>query len=888
MTMADRARAIDVAVPVPGVDLLTYAVPEALAIPQPGVRVLVPLGSRTITGVVIRTTAGSTAARGGTAQSTAGSAADSSGAEMSTADTSAPESSAAESSTTESSETANLPVLREVIDVLDTEPFLPAGILSLALWMADYYLCSPGEAVSAAMPPFAWVESRRLVRLTEKGREALRAGLPLEGAEGKEGAILRALADGRPRSPRQVASLASSQLDEAARGGRAVPVRAALASLERRGLVLSAQVVRGSAVGHKTVAFAALTLEGRRIAASPSERESLGPKQREALALLDGAPVGLPVSSLRERGVAQDTLHRLARRGLLALRRERVERDPFSAAEAAAAAMLAGAGDAARKLSDEQATTLERLSRLSAEGTFGTAVLHGVTGSGKTEIYLRLAARVASGGRRTLVMVPEIALTPALAAIFRGTFGEKVAILHSGLSDGERHDQWHRIRRGEVDVVVGTRSAVFAPLCPLGLVIVDEEHDGSYKQEESPRYNGRDVAVMRGKREGALVVLGSATPSVETFHNSLKGRYELLSLERRILDRTLASVSIVDMRSEIAENGPETIFSRALKEAIDERLRKSEQVLVLLNRRGYATAVFCRQCGGTIDCPNCSVSLTIHGTGRSRRARCHYCNHSGPVPGACPQCAAPYLEQTGVGTERIEAEAARLFVGARLARLDRDVLRRRGAASSLLARFARREIDVLIGTQMIAKGHDFPAVTLVGVISADVGLGLPDFRAAERTFQLLTQVVGRAGRGERPGEAVIQTIHPEHYSIRHACRQDYRSFFDEELSYRRALRYPPFVALANVLVRAPTLGAAMERASMLADAVRAAAPAGRDIRVIGPAPAPLSRLKGETRVHFFVKSPSRRELGMALRSALEAHPDLRRSAAVDVDPMSVL
>ncbi len=483
--------------------------------------------------------------------------------------------------------------------------------------------------------------------------------------------------------------------------------------------------------------------------------------------------------------------------------------------------------------------------------------------------------------------VPEIGLTPALAAAFRGRFGDRVAIQHSGLSDGERHDQWHRIRRGDVDVVVGTRSAVFAPLSAIGLIVVDEEHDGSYKQEESPRYHGRDVAVMRGKREGALVVLGSATPSLESYQNASAGRYELLTLDRRVLDRPLARVTLVNMRDEFAERGPDTVLSSALSEAIGLRLTRGEQVLVLLNRRGFATAVFCRQCAGTIDCPNCSVSLTIHTRGDVMRARCHYCNYSAVVPKACPSCAAPYLSQTGFGTERVEQEVVATHPGARVARLDRDTIRRRGAAAELLARFGRHEIDVLVGTQMIAKGHDFPRVTLVGVVSADVGLGMADFRASERTFQLLTQVVGRAGRGEEPGEAIVQTLYPGHYSIRHARSQDYRGFFQEELAFRRAMLYPPQVALTNGIVRARTMGDAMADAGALVHSLRESARSGGFV-VLGPAPAPFTKLRGEHRAQFFLKGGRRAAMRDAIRRALEAKPDLRRRTIIDVDPMSVM
>jgi primosomal protein N' (replication factor Y) len=351
-----------------------------------------------------------------------------------------------------------------------------------------------------------------------------------------------------------------------------------------------------------------------------------------------------------------------------------------------------------------------------------------------------------------------------------------------------------------VDVVVGTRSAVFAPIPRPGLIVVDEEHDTSYKQEESPRYNGRDVAIVRAQRAGALVVLGSATPSMETYQNAASGKFEHIVLSNRVMDRSLAAVTIVDMREEYAAGGPDVILSRALTVGISHRVEQREQSVVLLNRRGFATAAFCRQCAGTVDCPNCSVSLVIHGEGVARRARCHYCNYTARVPTTCPLCAAPYMEQAGFGTERVEAEVKRLVPAARVGRLDRDAVRRKGALAALLSRFRDGDIDVLVGTQMIAKGHDFPRVTLVGVVSADVGLGLADFRASERTFQLITQVAGRAGRGDRPGEAIVQTIYPDHYSIQLACHHDYRAFFEREMKFRQAMRYPPQVSLVNTVV----------------------------------------------------------------------------------------
>jgi primosomal protein N' (replication factor Y) len=623
--------------------------------------------------------------------------------------------------------------------------------------------------------------------------------------------------------------------------------------------------------------------------------DKLTPKQQDALEMLASTPAGLPSTTLRDRGVTADVVRRLAARGLVVIRDERDERDPFERAG------MAVTRDGDRQLTAEQEAALNTLAGLADTAAFKVALLHGVTGSGKTELYLRLAERVCAAGRQVLLMVPEIALTPSVSALFRSAFGVRVAIQHSALSNGERHDQWQRIRRGEIDVVVGTRSAVFTPLPDPGLIIVDEEHDSSYKQEEAPRYHGRDVAIVRARAGGAMVVLGSATPSMESYQNAASGKYSLVTLERRVLDRPLAAVRVVNMRDEYADEGPDVVISRSLAAAIEERLERREQVLVLLNRRGYATAVFCRQCGDTFECPNCSVSLTVHRGRKSwrapvvagrperveGRARCHYCNYSLDVPKACRKCAAPYLEQAGFGTEKIEQQVRERFPAARVGRVDRDSVKRKGALTSLLSRFAAGEIDVLVGTQMIAKGHDFPRVTLVGVISADVGLGLADFRAAERTFQLLTQVAGRAGRGEQAGEAIVQTLYPGHYSIQLACRQDYPGFFERELAYRRGMRYPPTVALVNAVIRGRTFDDAMRTAT---DIVRRLEPAaGRaPFLVLGPAPAPLGRLRGEHRVQFFLKGTRRADMRNALKDVLASMPEVRRRVTVDVDPLNVL
>ena len=624
----------------------------------------------------------------------------------------------------------------------------------------------------------------------------------------------------------------------------------------------------------KTVRIVTLTA-----AAQDEFLPKLSVRQHEAIELLRGSPAGLTTAELAKRGIAAAALKKLMVLGLIVIREERVDRDPFEHAVSASAAPVT------RETTPDQQKALNTLLPLALAKSFAVALMHGVTGSGKTEVYMRLAEAVRKRGRGVLMLVPEIALTPQVAGLFRARFGSAVAIQHSGLSDGERHDQWHRIRRREVSVVIGTRSAVFAPLRDPGLIIVDEEHDTSYKQDETPRYHGRDVAIMRGKFSNALVLLGSATPTIESYANALDGKYTLVSMDKRVLDRPLAKVEVVNMRDEIAQAGDDVVLSRALVAAIALRLERKEQSLILLNRRGFATSVICRQCSAVLDCPNCSISLTVHRSGRDFKARCHYCNFVKLVPKACEACAAPYLERIGFGTERVEAEVRKAFPEARLARVDRDTVRRKGSLVETLAKVAGREIDILIGTQMAAKGHHFPNLTLVAVVDADLGLNGGDLRAAERTFQLLYQVAGRAGRHERPGRALIQTHAPEHPVMQALVANDRDRFVSAELAGRSGAGMPPYGRLASLIISGPDPAAV----DNVCAAIARRAPHQDGVTILGPSVAPMSLLRGRHRRRFLLKT-ARETAVQPLLHAWLAQIGLPGSVRlqIDVDPYSFL
>jgi len=599
----------------------------------------------------------------------------------------------------------------------------------------------------------------------------------------------------------------------------------------------------------------------------------------------------MPVRGLRELQVPASTLGTLVKRGLVALEEQP---EQFH---------LGGLVSHGKKQAHEHALNEAQMEALSTiavamqAGEFKPLLLYGVTGSGKTTVYFAAMQRALDAGKSALMLVPEIGLTPAMAGQMYAAFGSQIALLHSALTPDERAEQWHRIRRGEARIVVGTRSAVFAPLPSLGLIIVDEEHDGSYKQEETPRYHGRDVAVMRAKYNDAVVVLGSATPSLESWQNSERGRYQRIEMLQRVANRPLPAVELVDMRTEFRETAREDIFSRALVTETQATLDRGEQVIILLNRRGYSFTVLCRACGEKIECENCAIAMTYHkpvlGTDLHAhpgdRLECHYCGFRRTVPKRCPKCESEHLYYLGAGSQQGEERLQALFPTARIGRMDRDTVRGRSDMERLLTRLHSGEINLLVGTQMIAKGHDIHGVTLVGVVGADAALALPDFRAAERVFQLLTQVSGRAGRGELPGRVLVQTYHPEHYAVRYAAEHDYLRFVEKESEYRRWMHYPPFSVLANVVIHSEDMAEAAGWSQVLGKWFSTTRLEG--VRVLGPAAAPIARLKRIYRFHFLLKADRRDALGRTLRAMLaeaEARGIPRRNVIVDVDAVHLM
>jgi len=785
--------------------------------------------------------------------------------------------------------------LKDVAEVLDPLPALPGRLVELGRWVAEYYLAPIGDTFRAMLPPVVEMRVAREWEINEAGRARLGELRALEGrseAEIAERALLELCELG--------AKPVSSALLRRLPGGEAAATR-----LLRRGQIAVREVARRrEARTQKIVAWrqdggaASFDTAGRADTASGDVAKVAGTSADMDTALTSGvAPRGraaeervrqilaeergpLPlVQLLKLAAVSRAVIERLARQGKV-----QVWEEPAAIEESLFEADFAPPSNV---LSDDQQRAVDEIAGWLDSGAFVAGLLYGVTGSGKTEVYLRAVEATLARGKSAVVLVPEIGLTLWAARLCRARFGDGVAILHSGLPDAERAREWWRVRNGEVRVVVGTRSAVFAPLENVGLVIVDEEQESSYKQEEAPRYNGRDVAVMRAQREGAVALLASATPSLESFHHARMGKYKLLRLDTRIENRPMARVEIVDLREDFRQTHKHGPVSERLRSELAACLAAGTQALVLINRRGYSWFALCRSCGASIFCENCSIALTYHK--RNDRLQCHYCGFSRRVPKACPKCGSEYVYFVGAGAEQLEERLRALFPTARIARLDRDTARSKRAFEQVLSEFAAGRTDILVGTQMVAKGHDFQRVTLVGVVSADAQLGFPDFRAAERTFQLLTQVAGRAGRGTLAGEVLVETHYPEHYAIQLAAKQDYPTFFEKELHFRRMMHYPPFSALVSLLVRDTKLEQAIGWSRQIGSFLEPME--ARGVKVLGPAAAALARLKREYRFQFLLKSPKRSALHGVVAECLAFCAEKKipeRAVLWDVDPVNLL
>jgi primosomal protein N' (replication factor Y) (superfamily II helicase) len=829
----------NVALAVPLQTTFTYAVPEELrAVVQPGVRVLVPFRQKSLVGVVVDL----------------------------------PE---------RAPEKAKI---REISKVLDVIPALTPALIELGRWIAAYYLAPVGEVFRAMLPPVTEVRAQQQIAITAVGRQLVATTSSTLGEEfdAEELVLLSKLIAKRgvlPASVLEKSALNSALMQRLARRGL-VEIRHSLLARKQRTQTILAWRTDDSekaqestdGPGEKRVR----PLQGKAL----EKFQQQTARVRELLEAQRG-PLPLP-QLLKLADLSRGAVERMLGCGLLYSWEEPIDpaEDPFDV----------GYAPPAHELNVEQDVALKRIRARFELGEFGVQLLYGVTGSGKTEVYLRAIQETLARQKTALVLVPEIALTLWIGRQCRAWFGarfEGVAVLHSALTDVERAREWWRVRNGEARVVVGTRSAVFAPLERLGLIIVDEEQENSYKQEETPRYHGRDVAVVRAKMENAVALLGSATPSLESYHHATTGKYELLTLGSRVENRALAKVEIVDLREEFQQTHQASSISATLRAGIQECLANGTQALVLINRRGYSWSVLCRSCGASVQCANCSISMTYHKN--RNRLECHYCGFVAQTPKNCPKCDSKYVYFFGEGSEHLEERLRKEFPTARIARLDRDTTRTKRQYQETLGAFAGGALDILVGTQMLAKGHDFQRVTLVGVISADGLLSMPDFRAAERTFQLLTQVAGRAGRGELHGRVLIQTYYPEHYAIQDAVKQDYLAFFERETNFRRTMGYPPFTSLANVIVRDTNLEKAIRWSRQLSEYF--SPHNGKGVRVLGPAAAPLARLKKEYRFQFLLKSPKRSVLTKLLAGALdhcEANEIPDTAVIVDMDPLSLM
>jgi primosomal protein N' (replication factor Y) (superfamily II helicase) len=756
--------------------------------------------------------------------------------------------------------------VKSILDLPDENPVFTEEMLSLCRWIADYYCCSWGEALQCAVPAGLKIGTKMRYRLEP---DMIHAGRFTE----RQKQVIAALFNRGSLTEGQIANVA---------GRRALSNT--LNSLARRGVIHAAPVMQDAGISIRTESYAVLASENLLDSEALALLQRRAPKQAVVyLDLLHRGEARALSALAGKHGTTRAVVKALEKKGLVMVEERELYRSPD----------MGGSGQAAEKfpLNDEQQSAYEAIVGTVKRREFKTYLLRGVTGSGKTEVYLQVIERVLAQGLDAIILVPEISLTPQTVGRFVARFAQDIAVLHSGLSLGERYDEWRRAQRGEVRIVVGARSAIFAPLPNLGIIIVDEEHDSSYKQSETPRYHARDVAIMRARNNEAVCVLGSATPSIESYHNSETGKSTRLDLTKRATRGALPLVKVLDMRSEAKDAAGKIILSRTLEEAVNAKVDAGEQVILLLNRRGFSPYVLCPQCGWVAECTNCNVSLTYHSNGS--HLRCHYCDERRPKPEICDKCHFNPLIYLGMGTQKVEDYLMRSFPKARVARMDADSTSGKGGHGKILGRFANREIDILIGTQMLAKGHDFPGVTLVGVVNADTGLTIPDFRAAEQGFQLLTQVAGRAGRGDLAGEVIIQTFRPRHYAIVAAASHDYVAFYQEEIRHREGALYPPFRRMVNFSIESKDDEVAERGMLQLHRIVRehVQGQTYRGMELMGPAPAAIKKINKYYRWHLGVLSKSPKKLNALTRTVREAFladkPGGGIQLKVDLDPYGI-
>jgi primosomal protein N' (replication factor Y) (superfamily II helicase) len=752
---------------------------------------------------------------------------------------------------------------RELLDLPDEEPLFSKTMTELCRWIGDYYCCSWGEALQCAVPAGLRVGRKLSYRLLPA---ALESGRFTERQRHVIGELHRS---GGTRTEGQLARVIGRKA-----------LSNTLLSLVRRGMVAAEEAIHQGGVSMRTETWALLEKDAIPKTHALAQLQRRAPKQAAVyLDLLYGDAEQPATRCYEKHGVNATILAALEKKGLI--RRE--EREIYRAPE------YHGEGQSAEKfaLNLQQRAAYDNIVNALHGETFQTLLLHGITGSGKTEVYLQAIEACLEQGRDAIILVPEISLTPQTVGRFFARFKESIAVLHSGLSTGERYDEWRRAQRGEVRIVVGARSAIFAPLPNVGVIVVDEEHDQSYKQGETPRYHARDVAIVRAKMNHAVCLLGSATPSVESYYNSETGKSTRIELLERATEGTLPKVTLVDMRHEERDAKGQIILSRPLEEAVHGRLAAKEQVILLLNRRGHSPFVICPQCGWTAECPNCNVSFTYHSQGGN--LRCHYCNAEEPRPGVCLECHFNPLIYLGTGTQKAEDYLLHAFPGAKVERMDRDTTAGKGGHAKILGRFAAGDIDLLIGTQMLAKGHDYPGVTLVGVINGDAGLALPDFRAAEQSFQLLTQVGGRAGRGKRKGEVFIQTYRPKHYAIQAAAQHDYTTFYHQEIDFRHSAGYPPYRRMAHFMIESDDPLLAERHAVLLRRVVRdnIESLGFQGIYLLGPSPATIKRVNKQYRWNMGALSKSAQRLNAlarATRHYFQENAHRKVKLKIDLDP----